>query len=83
MRGRADRVHFADGRSVQTRDAPSDTTEEDVSERVALDVIGAIVDIEDDFPKGARLDVIAVADRQHDHAVGQVDGSDVAVVYVP
>ena len=63
--GRAHGEYFTDGWSVQLGDRASCASEEDVGDRGALPGVGALVDVEHDLPRGARLYSVEVA-QGHD-----------------
>src|SRR4029079_17916665 len=58
---RAHRVHLTDSWSVKIRDRPARLAEEDGGERLVLRRAAALVQVEDDLPLRARLDVVEVA----------------------
>src|SRR5689334_17698972 len=61
-----DVVNVADGAAVLVQYRASGAPEEDVGQRAELLVVRALVDVADDFPFGARLLSVVVAQRDHD-----------------
>jgi len=64
--GRAHDVDLANRRAVQVRNGSAGPAKEDISKRGALAVIGGVVHIQHDFPRGARLYLVEVT-QDHDH----------------
>ena len=83
MRAGPDGVDLPDGRPVELATVPAGAPEEDVGRASMLQRVGALVDVEHDLPRRARLYLVVVAQRQDDLEVGEVDGPGVPVVDVP
>src|SRR5690348_9687758 len=76
-------MDVADGGTVLIGHRAAGAAQEDVGQGRQLQIIGAMVDVENDLPPCRRLDVVAVAQRQHDSTIGQIDEVGSTLLYVP
>ena len=80
---RAHDVDLANRRAVQVRNGSAGPAKEDIGKRGALAVIGGVVHIKHDFPRGARLYLVEVTQDHDNPQAREIDAFRVTFVDMP